>query len=98
MPLDDEIQAELIENARKPLEKREQIAMVTHCISQLKPDYREVIVLREYQNLTYAEIAAITRSTLPAVKSRLFKARRKLAATLGPLIQQEERLLNAETS
>ena len=61
------------------LEKSEQIALVNEFLSLLKEDYREVLVLREYQNLSYDEIAAVTRSTLSAVKSRLFKARRKLA-------------------
>ncbi len=64
------------------MEKSEQIEMVSRFLAQLKPDYREVIVLREYQNLSYEEIAAVTRSTLSAVKSRLFKARRKLASFL----------------
>lgn len=61
------------------LEKSEQVALVNRFLAELRPDYREVLVLREYQNLTYEEIAAITRSTLGAVKSRLFKARRELA-------------------
>lgn len=61
------------------LEKSEQVALVQASLARLKPDYREVLILREYQNLSYEEIAAITRSTLSAVKSRLHKARRKLA-------------------
>ena len=71
------------------LEKSEQVALVNHFLGRLKPEYREVIVLREYQNMTYDEIAAVTRSTLSAVKSRLFKARRKLAAFMEPVIQRE---------
>lgn len=73
------------------LEKSEQVALVNHFLEQLKPDYREVIVLREYQNLSYEEIAAITRSTLSSVKSRLFKARRKLAAFMEPALKREQR-------
>ena len=60
------------------MEKSEQVEYVTGLLARLKPDYREVIILREYQNLSYQEIAAATRSSLSAVKSRLFKARRKL--------------------
>jgi len=71
------------------LEKSEQVELVNYFLGRLKPEYREVIVLREYQNLTYEEIAAITRSTLSAVKSRLFKARRKLAAFMEPVLQRE---------
>jgi RNA polymerase sigma-70 factor (ECF subfamily) len=72
------------------LEKSEQVQLVNYFLDQLKDDYREVIILREYQNLSYAEIAAVTRSTLSAVKSRLFKARRKLAAFMEPVLQQEQ--------
>lgn len=72
------------------LEKSEQIDLVDRCLQQLKPSYREVIILREYQGLSYKEIAAVTRSTLSAIKSRLFKARRKLAAVLEPMLEQEE--------
>ncbi len=61
------------------MEKSEQIRFVTQFLESLRPEYREVLILREYQNLTYEEIAAVTRSSLSAVKSRLFKARRKLA-------------------
>lgn len=61
------------------MEKSEQVRFVTSFLESLRPEYREVIILREYQNLSYEEIAAVTRSSLSAVKSRLFKARRKLA-------------------
>jgi RNA polymerase sigma-70 factor (ECF subfamily) len=71
------------------LEKSEQVELVNRFLAQLKPDYREVIVLREYQNLSYEEIAAITRSTLSSVKSRLFKARRKLAVFMESVLGNE---------
>lgn len=61
------------------LEKSEQVALVNRLLSMLKLEYREVLVLREYQNLSYDEIALIMRTTVSSVKSRLFKARRKLA-------------------
>ncbi|GAB5519239.1 MAG: RNA polymerase sigma factor [Rhodothermales bacterium] len=70
------------------LEKSEQVAMVNHYLAQLKPDYREIIILREYQNLSYEEIAAITKTTLSAVKSRLFKARRKLATHMEAAMRE----------
>ena len=75
------------------MEKSEQIEMVTRFLARLKPDYREVLILREYQNLSYEEIAAVTRSTLSAVKSRLFKARRKLAAFMAPAVHEERTAL-----
>lgn len=69
------------------MEKSEQVRFVTQFLESLKPEYREVLVLREYQNLSYEEIAAVTRSSLSAVKSRLFKARRRLAELMEASIQ-----------
>lgn len=84
-----ELAAPLPELPMHQLEKSEKVALVNHFLAQLKPDYREVLVLREYQNLSYEEIAAVTRSTLSAVKSRLFKARRKLASFMEPIMNRE---------
>ena len=72
------------------MEKSEQIRFVTRFLESLRPEYREVLILREYQNLSYEEIAAVTRSTLSAVKSRLFKARRKLANMMEASIEASQ--------
>lgn len=70
------------------MEKSERIELVSDFLMKLNPDYREVLILREYQNLSYEEIAAVTRSTVSAVKSRLFKARRKLAKLMTPVFSE----------
>lgn len=70
--------------------KSEQADLISRMLGELTPEYREVIVLREYQNLSYDEIASVTRSTVSAVKSRLFKARRKLGAALKPWLRPNE--------
>ena len=91
--LDSAVADRLRRQPAATLEKADQVAIVHYCLHELRPAYREVLVLREFQNLTYAEIAAVTKSTLPAVKSRLFKARRKLSAAMVPLMEREaERL------
>ena len=59
-------------------------AIVSACIALLKPEYREVLFLREYEQHTYVEIALITGNTEDSVKSRLFKARKALAEKLKP--------------
>ena len=69
--------------------KSEQTALVTKTLGQLSPSYREVIVLREYQNLSYDEIASVTKSTVSAVKSRLFKARRQIGVLLRPWLRPD---------
>lgn len=98
VPLDegDESLDRLPDTPVSTLEKSERIELVSHFLAQLKPDYREVLILREYHNLTYEEIAAVTRSTLSAVKSRLFKARRKLADYLEPVMRSERTAFNVE--
>ncbi len=72
------------------MEKNEQIRFVGTYIDRLKPEYREVLILREYQNLTYEEIAAVTRTTVSSVKSRLFKARKKFALLLTKVAELEQ--------
>jgi RNA polymerase sigma-70 factor, ECF subfamily len=47
-------------------------------LNLLDEDYREILILREWNDLSYNEIAEITGLTVPAVKSKLFKARKKL--------------------
>jgi RNA polymerase sigma-70 factor (ECF subfamily) len=70
------------------LEKSDQVAMVNRLLTSLKIEYREVLVLREYQNLTYDEIAQVMRTSVSSVKSRLFKARRKLAQQYSAYARQ----------
>ena len=66
------------------LVQKETSQIVVEMMNQLKPEYREVLILRQYDKLSYAEIAAITCNTVSSVESRLFKARKALATKLGP--------------
>jgi RNA polymerase sigma-70 factor, ECF subfamily len=66
-------------------ETAEDVRLIRRALNALKIEYREVLVLREYQDLSYREIAEITESTESAVKSRLFKARRALHESLKPV-------------
>jgi len=79
------------------LMKAEQVELVNRFLNKLSPEYREVLVLREYQNFSYDEIAAVTRNTVSSVKSRLFKARRKLGQFLQPWLEPEGVHPNPET-
>ncbi len=81
VPLTDEMTVNIPANSSpiSQMEKNEQIELLNLYLQDLKFEYREVIVLREYQNLSYQEIAAISRTSMSSVKSRLFKARRRLA-------------------
>jgi RNA polymerase sigma-70 factor, ECF subfamily len=62
---------------------------VRAAVAALSPAYREVVLLRDFQHLTYAEIALATDSTESAVRSRLHKARKALVTRLAPLFAEE---------
>ena len=55
---------------------------VTDAVAALPPPQRIAIVLRHFEGLSNAEIARITGSTIPAVRSHLFRGRRTLSQTL----------------
>ena len=51
---------------------------VRAAIQQLPVEFREIIILREYEDLSYQEIAAVLECPLGTVMSRLARARSKL--------------------
>lgn len=65
-------------------EKEELRAKILAAIEALPPDYREVIILRELQGLSYNEIVEATGISLDNVKTRLSRARAMLRHRLGP--------------
>jgi RNA polymerase sigma factor (sigma-70 family) len=48
------------------------------CLEELPPEFREVIVLRELEELSYKEISDIARVPVGTVMSRLARARKRL--------------------
>lgn len=48
---------------------------VRRAVAQLEAEHREVLLLREYEQLSYAEIAALLQVPVNTVRSRLFRAR-----------------------
>jgi RNA polymerase sigma-70 factor, ECF subfamily len=55
---------------------------VRRALATLEPDAREVLMLREYDDLSYQEIADLLRIPLNTVRSRLFRARMDMKAAL----------------
>jgi RNA polymerase sigma-70 factor (ECF subfamily) len=53
-------------------------------MARLRPDYREAVVLRYRENVPVQEIAQIMDIPVGTVKTYLFRARKELAAMLGP--------------
>jgi len=56
---------------------------VRQAISHLEPEFREAIVLREIEGLSYKEIAAVLNIPMGTVMSRLSRARNLLLVELG---------------
>ena len=47
--------------------------LVSHAVAALPPDQREVIVLKEYEGLTFTEIAETLQVPVSTVKTRLYR-------------------------
>jgi RNA polymerase sigma-70 factor (ECF subfamily) len=62
-------------------------SLVRRGIARLSPELREVIILREFQELSYKEIAEVTSINEGTVKFRLFTARKKLSEILHPKLR-----------
>jgi len=61
--------------------------LIAKYVTQLRHDYKEVIILRDYEGLSYEEIGEVLGCSLQAVKSRLFRARSTLREKLQPYLQ-----------
>jgi RNA polymerase sigma-70 factor (ECF subfamily) len=55
---------------------------VQHCLENLPPDFRSVVVLADIQGLDYSEVAIAIHKPLGTIKSRLARARLRLRACL----------------
>lgn len=63
-------------------ERLETILTLRKAVESLKQPYRTVVMLYYYEDLSIAEIARITASTVTAVKKRLSRAREQLREIL----------------
>lgn len=68
--------------------ERETTALIEEGLGRLKREYREVLLLRNFEKMSYAEIAAVTGTTVSSVESRLFKARKALMKYLEPYMRE----------
>jgi RNA polymerase sigma-70 factor (ECF subfamily) len=58
-------------------------AMLRRALEELPPEFREAIVLRELEGLSYKEIAAVTGVPIGTVMSRLARGRERLQECLA---------------
>jgi RNA polymerase sigma-70 factor (ECF subfamily) len=57
---------------------------IAHSLEKLEPMDREILMLREYEQLSYVEIANLLRIPVNTVRSRLFRARVALKELFEP--------------
>lgn len=72
-------------NPTERLERGELRQRIDRGLAQLSPEHRTVLVLHEFEELDYKGIAKAMDCSIGTVMSRLFYARRKLAAVLADL-------------
>lgn len=54
-------------------------------VACLPPEFRDIVLMRHAEELSYTEIARVTGLSMGTVKSRLARARQRLEAALGDL-------------
>jgi RNA polymerase sigma-70 factor, ECF subfamily len=69
-------------------ENMELAQLVKTALELLPQHHREAFVLREYDGLSYQEIAEITGQTLASVKIHIFRAKEKLRKILSPYLEE----------
>lgn len=85
-PEDSTFVAELVSSrTHEPhqiLTSREMKASLEKAMSKLAPDLRMALVMKEFDHMTYVQIAEVFSSTPGTVKSWLYRAKKQLSGTL----------------
>lgn len=71
----------------RALSNKELSAAIDRAVGNLPPEYRELIQLRHFGELSYEEIAELKRLPLGTVKNKLFRARNLLKEVLGAYME-----------
>lgn len=84
-PVDDSITEQLIDDEDTPditTQKRDKANLLRDAVNALPEEFRTVIDLSYYQELSITEIADVLSVPKDTVKTRMFRARKKLATRL----------------
>lgn len=76
-------------HSREKLEAKETSLQVQNAIAKLPLDQKEAIVLREFHDLSYNEIAQVLNCSLENVKILIFRARENLRIELASFVKGE---------
>ena len=83
------------ESPHQSLARAEVTQVVRRAVAGLDRKHRQVLILRDLEELSARDTAQFIQSTIPAVKSRLFRARLKLSTALQQ--SRFQTLASAET-
>ena len=73
------------------LESGERVDAVRAALAGLAEEFRTVVVLKEFEDLPYEEIAAVVGVPVGTVRSRLSRGREQLRRALAPLLSDAPR-------
>jgi RNA polymerase sigma-70 factor (ECF subfamily) len=79
---------EIFDEKRLSFESEELLNLITTALELLDFEYKEAFVMREYDGLSYNEIAEISGLTVTNAKSRVFRAKQKIKEILAPYIKE----------
>ncbi len=83
--MQEETGYEAVDKAAGPyqqLEQKERLRLLHAALQKIKPEFRQLIVLRDMQGFSYEELAETLNLSLGTVKSRLNRARTELCEIL----------------
>lgn len=66
----------------------ELLGLIQKALEQLPDEYKDIFILREYDGLSYNEIAELTDESLSNVKVRLHRAKQKIREILAPYLAE----------
>jgi len=69
-----------------PYEQKELSRLISTALEMLPEDYKEVLILREMYGYSYNEIAEIVETSMPIVRTRIYRAKQKIRVILQPFI------------
>jgi RNA polymerase sigma-70 factor, ECF subfamily len=78
-------------NPTEGLERSELRARIDKALNLLSHEHRTVLVLHEFEELEYKEIAKRMQCSIGTVMSRLFYARRKMASLMAGYKREEQK-------
>lgn len=83
---EEDLMAELPDGADSQLDRLLSVevgATLEQALLKLKPNYREILVLYHFEELSYQDIAQVLQLPLGTVMNRIFRARQQLRELLG---------------